>query len=138
MVTGGPSDRDAAARVIAAARARAGDGGRRIVDGEGFSLPDLRALMDRAALFVGGDSGPLHIASTSQVPIVGLYGPTLAERSAPWRPRDLPTASVFVEDLPCRPCDQRVCVPGDFRCLGGITAGEVRASAERLLGMRRP
>ncbi len=133
VITGGPSDRDAAARVIATARARAGDAHTRIVDGEGLSLDDLRALMDRAALYVGGDSGPLHIAATSDVPIVGLYGPTLAERSAPWRPRHLPTSSVFVRDLPCRPCDQRACLPGDFRCLGGISSDEVALASERLL-----
>ncbi len=49
------------------------------------SLAELRALFDRAALFIGGDSGPLHIAATSAIPIVGLYGPTLPVRSAPWR-----------------------------------------------------
>ena len=122
VLTGGPSDREAASRVLATARSRSGRAGGRIVDGEGMSLAELRALMDRAALFVGGDSGPLHVASTSDVPIVGLYGPTLPARSAPWRPRTLPTASIDVGVLPCRPCDQRVCAPGDFRCLTGIAA----------------
>ena len=63
-------------------------GGARIV-ARGLSLAELRALMDRAALFIGGDSGPLHIAATTDVPMVGLYGPTLPERSAPWRPAPL-------------------------------------------------
>ncbi len=36
-----------------------------------------------AALFIGGDSGPLHTAATTRVPIVGLYGPALPARSAP-------------------------------------------------------
>ena len=133
LITGGPSDRAAGSRVIEAAKSRAGAAAARIVDGEDISLPELRALMDRAALFVGGDSGPLHVASTSDVPIVGLYGPTLPERSAPWRPRDIPTASVDAGSLPCRPCDQRVCAPGDFRCLTGVPALQVRSAAERLL-----
>jgi ADP-heptose:LPS heptosyltransferase len=89
--------------------------------------------MDRAALFIGGDSGPLHIAATSEVPVVGLYGPTLAERSSPWRPSALKTESIHVGSLPCRPCEQRVCLPGDFRCLTGIPAAAVLAAAERLL-----
>ena len=134
VLAGGPSDHEATARVLAAARIRAGRAGDRIVDGEGMSLAELRALMDRAVLFIGGDSGPLHVASTSDVPIVGLYGPTLAARSAPWRPRRVPTASIDVGVLPCRPCDQRVCAPGDFRCLSGIAATDVHDAAERLLG----
>ena len=133
LLTGGPSDRDATRRVAEQARSNAVDASARIIDAEGLSLPELRALFDRAALFVGGDSGPLHMASASAVPIVGLYGPTLPERSAPWRPRDLATASVDAGTLPCRPCEQRVCVPGDFRCLTGIPAARVLEAAERLL-----
>ena len=50
-----------------------------------FDLSELRALVDRAALYIGGDSGPLHIAATTRTPIVALFGPTLPERSMPWR-----------------------------------------------------
>lgn len=133
LLTAGPSDRDAVRRVLAAARARAGDGADRILDAEAFSLADLRAVLDRSALYIGGDSGPLHIAATSNVPIVGLYGPTLPARSAPWRSANLTTVSVDAGDLPCRPCDQRVCAPGDFRCLTSIDAGAVLRAAERIL-----
>jgi lipopolysaccharide heptosyltransferase II len=133
LVTAGPSDHVAVQRVLATARERAGDGSARVIDAEDFSLGELRAVMDRSALYIGGDSGPLHIASTSNVPIVGLYGPTLAERSAPWRPPEIPTASVDAGVLPCRPCDQRACAPGDFRCLTSIEAGTVLRAAERLL-----
>jgi predicted lipopolysaccharide heptosyltransferase III len=133
LVTSGPSDHAAAARVVETARRTAAQAAPRIVDAEGLPLGELRALMDRAVLFVGGDSGPLHVASTSDVPIVGLYGPTLPIRSAPWRPRELPTASIDAGPLPCRPCDQRACAPGDFRCLTNIPANDVRTAAERLL-----
>ena len=134
VVTSGPSDHEAALRVVADARQRAGPAALRVVDADGLSLAELRALMDEAALFVGGDSGPLHIAATSTVPIVGLYGPTLPERSAPWRPRRLAAAAVDAGALPCRPCGQRVCAPGDFRCLTGVPADTVRDAARRLLG----
>ena len=136
VLMGGPSDREATARVLAAARARAGAAGARVLDVEHWSIAELRAACDRAALFIGGDSGPLHVASTSDVPIVGLYGPTLAERSAPWRPRTLRTASVDVGALACRPCDQKVCAPGDFRCLTRLSAAQVGAAAESLLESR--
>jgi lipopolysaccharide heptosyltransferase II len=133
IVTGGPSDREAAARVLAASRRLAGDASSRLIDGESLSLAELRALCDRAALFVGGDSGPLHVASASDAPVVALFGPTLPERSMPWRPRRFAAESVDVGPLPCRPCDQRVCAPGDFRCLTTLGAAAVSAAAERAL-----
>ena len=134
LVTAGPSDRDAATRVLADARAKAGPGAVRIIDAEDLTLWQLRSLCDRAAVFIGGDSGPLHIASTSDVPIVAIYGPTLPERSEPWRPSSLPTVNVDAGPLPCRPCDQRVCTPGDFRCLSQVAPSAVVAAAASLLG----
>lgn len=133
LITAGPSDRDAAARVIAIARDHAGADAARIVDAEHLSLADLRATLAHAALFIGGDSGPLHIAATSDVPIVAIYGPTLAERSQPWRPVTIPTAAVDGGPLPCRPCDQRVCVPGDFRCLSNVSASAVIDAATTVM-----
>ncbi|MGH9141044.1 MAG: glycosyltransferase family 9 protein [Vicinamibacterales bacterium] len=134
LVTSGPSEQDAADRVIAAARTRLGEGGSRQVPSCGdFSLAELRALLDRAALYIGGDSGPLHVAATTGVPIVGLYGPTLPLRSAPWRDQAWITESVDAGALPCRPCDQRVCAPGDFRCLTSISPGQVLEAADRAL-----
>jgi lipopolysaccharide heptosyltransferase II len=134
VITSGPSEAEAATGVIDAARGRldALDRARVVTCGE-FSLLELRALVDRAALFVGGDSGPMHIAATSRVPIVALYGPTLPARSAPWRPREWPSQPVEITGLECRPCDQRVCAPGDFRCLGWIQPHQAVAAAERLL-----
>ena len=124
LVTSGPSERGAAARVIAAAGTP---------DLGEFSLTELRALLDRAALYIGGDSGPMHIASTTRVPIVALYGPTLPERSAPWRDPHVAVESIDAGALPCRPCDQRACAPGDFRCLTWIRPATVIDAAERLL-----
>ena len=134
VVTSGPSEQAAAARVIADARARlmADAQGRVLACGE-FSLAELRALVDRAALYIGGDSGPLHIAATTRAPIVGLYGPTLPARSAPWRSSALVAVAVDAGDLPCRPCDQRRCEPGDFRCLTSITPQQVLDAAIKCL-----
>ena len=138
VVTAGPSDGEAAGRVIAEARARleAAHADRVLSCGE-FSLAELRALLDRASLYIGGDSGPLHVAATTGVPIVGLYGPTLPVRSAPWRAGTWITESVDAGELPCRPCDQRVCEPGDFRCLASITPERVFEAAERALAGAR-
>ena len=134
VVTSGPSEGDATARVIAGARAALEpDAGARVISCGELSLAELRALLDRAALYIGGDSGPLHIAATTKVPIVGLYGPTLPARSAPWRSDAYPTASVDAGELPCRPCHQRVCAPGDFRCLTRIQPGQVFEASLRVI-----
>jgi len=134
IITAGPSDRTAASNAMAQARAllEPAEAGR-LVSMDELSLAELRALMDRAALFIGGDSGPLHVAATSTVPIVGLYGPTLPVRSQPWRSRELISEAVGVEGLPCRPCDQRRCIPGDFRCLTTLRPELVLETAERIL-----
>jgi ADP-heptose:LPS heptosyltransferase len=134
IITAGPSERDAAERVVAAARSQLGEAGASVLSCGEFSLSELRALLDRAALFIGGDSGPLHVAATTTVPIVGLYGPTLPIRSAPWRPEHWTTLSVDAGELPCRPCDQRTCVPGDFRCLMSIPPDRVFEAAMQALG----
>ena len=133
VVVTGPADRDAAARVMGESVDRLDLSDRHRVVSAEFTLDELRALMDRAALYIGGDSGPLHIASTSTVPIVGLYGPTLPVRSQPWRAPQWPSEAAEVDGLPCRPCDQRVCEPGDFRCLTRLTPEHVFAAAERAL-----
>jgi ADP-heptose:LPS heptosyltransferase len=136
LITAGPADSEAADRLAAEARrqlgpARAG----RVARFPTSSVAELRALLESAALYIGGDSGPLHVAATSHVPIVGLYGPTLSARSAPWRAPEWPAAAAEVDGLPCRPCDQRRCAPGDFRCLTGISPEQVLAAAERALTM---
>ena len=133
VVSSGPSDREASARIISAARQRLGEAGTRILDFGEFDLAELRALIGRSRLFVGGDTGPLHIAATTRTPIVGIYGPTLPARSAPWRDRTIPTESVEIQGLPCRPCDQRDCAPGDFRCLTSLKPEDVISAAERAL-----
>lgn len=135
VLTAGPSEAGAAEAIARSAQDRLPPQRRPHVlrCGE-FDLAELRSLVARAALFIGGDSGPLHIAGTSQTPVVGLYGPTLPVRSAPWRDPRLVTLSVEPGPLDCRPCDQRVCAPGDFRCLAGISATAVADAAEQALG----
>jgi lipopolysaccharide heptosyltransferase II len=133
VLSSGPSDRDAAARIATAARERLGASRDRIVDLGEFDLQELRALIGLSRLFVGGDTGPLHIAAATPTPVVGIYGPTLAARSAPWRTPNARTISVEKQNLPCRPCNQRTCAPGDFRCLTTLMPDTVIAAAERAL-----
>lgn len=134
VLSSGPSDRLAADRILAAARALLpGPAQSRVIEFGEFDLAELRVLIDRSRLFIGGDTGPLHVAATTATPVVAIYGPTLPARSTPWRSTTIPIASIEIAGLPCRPCDQRVCAPGDYRCLTAITPADVVEAAERML-----
>jgi ADP-heptose:LPS heptosyltransferase len=133
VITSGPSETDAARRVAILARQLARDDGERIVRCGEFDLAELAALVTRARLYIGGDSGPMHVAATTRTPIVALFGPTLPERSMPWRDPAIGSIAVDGGELPCRPCHQRHCVPGDFRCLTMISPTMVIEAAEKLL-----
>jgi ADP-heptose:LPS heptosyltransferase len=134
ILTSGPSDATAASNIANEARLRLPpEAQTAVVQCGEFTLAELRALIGRAAVYIGGDSGPLHVAGTTGVPVVGLYGPTLPVRSEPYRNPTFISAAAEVHGLACRPCDQRRCEPGDFRCLSGISAKDVAALVERSL-----
>jgi len=138
ILTTGPDQADLATRVAAEARAgfRVAPAG--IAAWSDLSLAELRSLIGRGSLYVGGDSGPMHVASTTTTPIVAVYGPTLPRVWAPWRDPDLVAELVEYGSLPCRPCAQRACDPGDFRCLTWLPAASVIEAAERALTRTRP
>jgi ADP-heptose:LPS heptosyltransferase len=136
--TAGPAERALQEQITDLAERRAGLDAGRLLRLQDVGLAELRALIQRAAVYIGGDSGPLHIAATTRTPIVALFGPTVAERSLPWRDPQVATVAVDAGSLPCRPCDQRQCVPGDFRCLTHIEVHQVAAAASTLLRTARP
>lgn len=63
--------------------------------GEGAGIPlkssisELIALMRRAKLFIGGDTGPLHLAAALRVPVVAIFGPTNPARNGPYGTRSV-------------------------------------------------
>ena len=132
LLTSGPSDATAARDIVSQVEQQGGAADGAVVHGQ-FDVPERRVLAARAAVYIGGDSGPLHIAATTHTPVVALFGPTLAERSMPWRDRRWFAEALDAGPLPCRPCRQRRCEPGDFRCLTGIQPERVAAAAERAI-----
>ena len=82
ILTSGPSEAAAAAEVVRLVRERRPESPEAVRTCGDMSLDELHALIGRARLYIGGDSGPLHVAATTRTPIVGLYGPTLPVRSA--------------------------------------------------------
>ncbi len=53
------------------------------------TVSQLIELTRRAGLFIGGDTGPMHLAAALGVPVVGLFGPTNPERNGPWGTRSI-------------------------------------------------
>jgi heptosyltransferase-1 len=53
------------------------------------SITELIALTRRARLFVGGDTGPMHLAAALNVPVVGIFGPTDPARNGPYGTRSI-------------------------------------------------
>jgi heptosyltransferase-3 len=87
MLVGGPGDHPPAAPALAAA----GDRGIDFV-GKGDILASAAAI-DRAALFVGNDSGLMHVAAAAGRPTLGLFGPTEWWLYGPWGPKTRTVAS---------------------------------------------
>jgi len=93
---------------------------------------DLRSLVSvirKAKLFVGIDSGPMHIASALDIPTVAIFGPTDPAYVGPQNER----SAVVRKDLACSPCYLR----GDCdhrRCLSSIEAQDVLDACNRVLG----
>lgn len=87
LLVGGPGDHDAAAPALAAAGPRGIDG-----VGKGDILASAAAIA-RADLFVGNDSGLMHVAAAAGRPTLGLFGPSEWWHKAPWGPNGRIVAS---------------------------------------------
>ena len=102
-----------------------------------LSIGSLHALLARAALFVGNDSGPMHLAAATGAPTIGLFGPETPHMYAPLGPR----VRALYEPPPCSPCinvhDNKVssCIHGRPECLMNISVeavtGEARSQLKR-------
>jgi heptosyltransferase-1 len=90
------------------------------------SVGELIALTRRAALFIGGDTGPMHLAAALQVPVIAIFGPTDPVRNGPFgTPSKVLRSSASITSYSHR---QRT-DPG----LPAITVDEVIAAARELL-----
>lgn len=99
---------------------------------------ELGALLRRASLWIGNDSGPKHLAVALGTPTVTIFGPT---HPTTWNPPEGPHAILEAEGLTCLHCDANVCpLPGDrhMRCMGDVTPDRVLEIARELLRGARP
>ncbi len=102
-----------------------------------LSWTELEALLARATLVIGVDSGPLHLAAAVRTPSLALFGPADPAQFAPWGP---PAQHRVVHaDLPCRPCRRLdICRlepagKGPPPCMRAIEVETVLAAAQSAL-----
>ncbi len=115
---------------LAAGVAAAGEGAVRIVPAA--DLPTLSALIRRARLMLGGDSGPTHLAHALGTPVLMLMGPTDPERHGPYA---APRHALF-KRLPCSFCYQRL--EETKACLLEVSPYQVAERAAEILGTALP
>ncbi len=145
LVVGAPSEHPLLERIVAA-------GGTPDIAScdEGIDLGTLMALLSSAAVFVGADSGPLHLARWLGVPRVGLFGATDPRQVLGAEPdalrADLPCSPCYLHQpefrpgcrpVPVAPCMAAIAVPAVFARVRGILEGGPRARSTRCHGVRQ-
>jgi heptosyltransferase-2 len=87
------------------------------------SIAELPGLLSQCHLFLGNDSGAMHIAAAVGLPVVAIFGPTDPEGTAP-----VTSCVSIVQQKPyCSPCFLRRC-PTDHRCMKAVTPVMVEAA----------
>ena len=98
-----------------------------------LSFLEVAAAIQRCAVFVGNDTGTIHIAAAMQRNVVALFGPTVEEFGYyPYRTRSI----VISKPLSCRPCTptgKGVCKIKTHACLKEISTAEVFQAVEKML-----
>jgi heptosyltransferase II len=124
IVVCGPGEKPLADRIAAATPDA-------LVTGD-ITLRQMMALISACDLFVGNNSGPLHVAAALGVPTVSVMGPSDPLRFAPRGPAD----RVLRTDLPCSPCQRARC--WHQTCLRAIEPEDVCRQVEAALQIRLP
>lgn len=90
------------------------------------AINDLPALLSQCHLFIGNDSGAMHVAAAVGLPVVAVFGSTDPFGTAPVTPR----CSILQEKPYCSPCFLRRC-PTDHRCMTRVMPDPVEAAAKQ-------
>jgi heptosyltransferase-2 len=93
------------------------------------SICDLINHISSLDLFITGDSGPMHIASSFQIPTISIFGPTNYLETSQW----LNEKNIMVKkNLECQPCMQRSCPLSHHNCMRFIKSHDVIDAVNKL------
>lgn len=84
-----------------------------------LDVTQLCALLKKADLYVGGDTGVMHLAAFAGTPVLAIFGPTDPKVNAPYGDAH----KIVRRDMPCSPCKDKECA--ERACLRTITPAEV-------------
>jgi len=122
ILLGAPQESGMAARI-------AGAMGHRAFNLVGATkIGELPALLSSCRLFIGNDSGAMHVAGAVGIPVIGIFGPTDPEGTRPMTPQ----FTLIREAVDCSPCFLRKC-PIDHRCMTRISVERVFEAARSVL-----
>jgi len=126
VVVGGPQDRKLTSYLAGVTKSDVIDAGGKL------TLPQTAALLSKCDLFIGNDSGPMHLAAGAKIRTIGLFGPSCSHRFGP----SSPLALAISNELPCGPCKSREhgqtcvrCVYPRNECLWSVPPGDVANAA---------
>ena len=101
----------------------------------GLTLGQLKSLLAGAALFVGNDSGPAHMAAAFGIPSAVIFGSSNSSIWRPWRTEH----EVIETEWDCKPCPGDRCYEFDEpRCILSVEVASVEAAIGRLLPVVLP
>jgi heptosyltransferase II len=92
------------------------------------TIRELMAAVKRCAMLLTNDTGPMHIASAFQVPVVAIFGPTDWRTTSPFGRAH----KIVRQPVDCAPCLLREC-PIDHRCMTRVTVDQVYEAATKQL-----
>jgi len=98
-----------------------------------LTLGQLAALIKSCDMFIGNDSGPMHMAAALDVPIVAFFGPSDPKVWSPWGARG---KIVRCTPMPCMPCDQKNCPYLGNHCMTRIKLQDIKRAVTSTLHLK--
>ena len=86
------------------------------------SISELVEHISKLDLFITGDSGPMHLAASFQVPTVAIFGPTRDDETSQWMNEK---SKIVKKNLDCQPCMKRTCPLNHHDCMNLIRAENI-------------
>lgn len=98
----------------------------------GLRIPELAELIRGARLYIGNDSGPMHLAAAVGTPVVAVWGSSDSRRWRPWGT----DYRVVQNPFECNPCPGYRCLVAESPlCIESVTVDQVNAAVEELLAL---